>query len=137
MAFALDQQLIELELEISGERFCGLKWRFAGVVEFGGLEAGPSKAPLALIRRNLAKVFPDLTWDDQTEWMGHRPASADSIPVIGEAPSLKGAWMGFGHHHVGLTGGPKTGRLLAQMIMGQTPNQDMTPYDPSRYAARG
>ncbi len=65
--------------------------------------------------------------------MGHRPAPADSIPVIGQVPGLNGAWLGFGHHHIGLTGGPKTGRLLAQMISGRTPNTDMRAYDPARF----
>ena len=65
---------------------------------------------------------------------GHRPAPADSIPIIGEVPGIKGAYIGFGHHHVGLTGGPKTGRLLAQMISGRQPNIDLTPYSPARFA---
>jgi D-amino-acid dehydrogenase len=65
--------------------------------------------------------------------MGHRPAPADSIPVIGETPALKGVYCGFGHHHIGLTGGPKTGRLLAQLISGKKPNIDMAAYAPSRF----
>lgn len=109
--------------------------RLAGVVEFGGLKKGPSKAPLELLRRNLKSTFPGLTWKEETEWMGHRPAPADSIPIIGEAPGAKGAFMGFGHHHIGLTGGPKTGRLLAQMIAGKTPNVDMSVYAPARHTA--
>ncbi len=107
--------------------------RLAGVVELGGLEAPPSKAPTDLLRRHLARVLPDLSWAEETEWMGHRPAPADSIPAIGEVPGFSGAWVGFGHHHVGLTGGPKTGRMLAQMISGQRPNLDVTPYSPARF----
>lgn len=107
--------------------------RLAGVVEFGGLKAPPSKPPLDLLRRNIRAAMPGLTWKREVEWQGHRPAPSDSIPVIGEIPGLKGAWLGFGHHHVGLTGGPKTGRLLAQMISGRTPNVDVTPYSPSRF----
>ncbi len=108
--------------------------RLAGVVEFGGLEAAPSKAPLELLRRNAKAAFPGLTWGREEEWMGHRPAPADSIPVIGEVPKANGAFMGFGHHHIGLTGGPKTGRLLAQMIAGKKPNIDVEVYSPARYA---
>lgn len=59
-----------------------------------------------------------ITWKHKTEWMGHRPAPADSIPVIGESPIMRGAFPGFGHHHVGLTSGPKTGRVLAQLVSG-------------------
>ncbi|WP_136442073.1 NAD(P)/FAD-dependent oxidoreductase [Pacificoceanicola onchidii] len=108
--------------------------RLAGIVEFGGLEAAPSKAPFRLLRDNIRAAMPGLTWAREVEWMGHRPAPSDSIPVIGEVPGIRGAWLGFGHHHVGLTGGPKTGRLLAQMIGGHRPNIDVTPYSPSRFS---
>ncbi|SDE23015.1 NAD(P)/FAD-dependent oxidoreductase [Ruegeria marina] len=111
--------------------------RLAGVVEFGGLDNGPSKAPIDLLKRSAAAVFPGLKADEVTEWMGHRPAPADSIPVIGELPHIKGAYTGFGHHHVGLTGGPKTGRILAQLISGRQPNVDLTAYSPARYAKSG
>jgi D-amino-acid dehydrogenase len=109
--------------------------RLAGVVEFGGLDSAGSKAPLDLLRTNARMAFPGLTWSEETEWMGHRPATADSIPVIGEVPGLKGVFTGFGHQHIGLTGGPKTGRLLAQLISGQQPNVDMSVYSPARYAS--
>ena len=108
--------------------------RLAGVVELGGLKAEPSRAPFDLLMKNALAALPGLTWARKEEWMGHRPAPADSIPIIGEAPGLKGAFMGFGHHHIGLTAGPKTGRLLAQMISGKTPNQDVSVYSPARYS---
>ncbi|WP_299078040.1 FAD-binding oxidoreductase [uncultured Ruegeria sp.] len=107
--------------------------RLAGIVEFGGLDAAPSRAPFDLMRKNARAAFPGVTWKEEVEWMGHRPAPADSIPIIGDVPGIKGAYMGFGHHHVGLTGGPKTGRLLAQMIACRTPNTDMSVYAPSRF----
>ncbi len=107
--------------------------RLAGIVEFGGLDAPPSRAPFELMRKNARAAFPGVTWKEEVEWMGHRPAPADSIPIIGDVPGINGAYMGFGHHHIGLTGGPKTGRLLAQMIVGRTPNTDMSVYAPSRF----
>ena len=111
--------------------------RLAGVVEFGGTEAPASEAPLELLRRNGAKALPGLRATHVTEWMGHRPAPADSIPVIGELPHLRGAYTGFGHHHIGLTGGPKTGRLLAQLISGRQPNVDLSAYSPARFMKAG
>ncbi len=108
--------------------------RLAGVVEFGGLDAPPSRAPIELLERNIRAAMPGITWKRTVEWMGHRPSMADSIPVIGAVPGVNGAFTAFGHDHVGLTGGPKTGRLLAQIISGKTPNIDMSPYDPARYA---
>ena len=111
--------------------------RIAGLVEFGGLAAPPSAAPFAFLRRIATSAIPELTWTKTTKWMGHRPAPADSIPVIGEVPGAAGAFMGFGHHHVGLTGGPKTGRLLAQLLDGREPNIDMAAYSPARFAVAG
>jgi D-amino-acid dehydrogenase len=111
------------------------RMRLAGVVEFGGLEAPPSRAPFDLLLRQAVRAFPGLAWAEAREWMGHRPAPADSIPLIGPAP-LKGAWMGFGHHHVGLTGGPRTGLWLARMIAGRAPNIDLAPFAPARFQSR-
>lgn len=107
--------------------------RCAGIVEFGGLDRGPSKAPFELLRRQTRAAFPDLTWEDEVEWQGHRPAPADSLPLIGEVDGT-GVFAGFGHHHIGLTAGPKTGRLLAQLILGKQPNLDLTAYAPKRFA---
>lgn len=107
--------------------------RCAGIVEFGGLEAGPSKAPFDLLRRKVEEAYPNLTHLRQDEWMGHRPAPADSLPLIGEIAKT-GVATAFGHHHIGLTGGPKTGRILAEMLTERRPNTDMQVYSPNRFA---
>ena len=107
--------------------------RAAGIVEFGGLDAPPSSEPFNLLLRGITSTIPGLRWSETTKWMGHRPALTDSIPVIGEIPGAKGAFAGFGHHHIGLTGGPKTGRLLAQIVSGRKPNLDLAPYSPARF----
>ncbi|MGB7431758.1 MAG: FAD-dependent oxidoreductase [Ahrensia sp.] len=107
--------------------------RLAGIVEFGGLEAPASHAPFKLLEQNIRSAMPQLTWKETAKWMGHRPAMVDSLPMIGPVPSVDGVFVGFGHDHLGLTAGPKTGRLLAQQISGQHPNIDMTPYAPARF----
>ena len=65
--------------------------------------------------------------------MGFRPSTPDSLPVIGELDG-SGIFVGFGHQHVGLTAGPKTGYLLSQMVAGQNPNMDLTAFDPARFS---
>ncbi len=106
--------------------------RFAGTVELGGHHAGPRQKPIEMIKRHVSRAFPDLTCSGTQEWMGFRPTPADSTPLIGEI-GQSGIFAGFGHQHVGLTAGPKTGRLIAQIIAGNTPNFDMTAYDPNRF----
>lgn len=108
--------------------------RCAGVVEFGGLSETPSKAPLKLLRRKVHQMFPDLRYDSDEEWLGFRPAPSDSLPLIGELRDT-GVFTAFGHHHIGLTGGPKTGRLVADMISGRHSNADIRPFEPMRFAA--
>nr|WP_143595770.1 FAD-binding oxidoreductase [Tropicibacter naphthalenivorans] len=106
--------------------------RLAGIVEFGGLRASASRAPLELLRRQARRAFPGLTWQSEEPWMGHRPAPSDSLPLVGEIGKT-GVFTAFGHHHIGLTGGPKTGRWVAGLIAGQPTNADLAPYDPNRF----
>ncbi|QFS81823.1 D-amino acid dehydrogenase small subunit [Roseivivax sp. THAF40] len=109
--------------------------RLAGILELGGLEAGPSRAPFGLLRRLGARAFPGLDFTEAQEWMGHRPALPDSLPLLGQVRET-GLWGAVGHHHVGLTGGPKSGRLLAEQMMGRRPNVDLGPFGAARFARR-
>ncbi len=106
--------------------------RCAGVLEFGGLTAPPSKKPLEVIKAHVMKTYPDLTWSETEEWLGHRPAPCDSLPFIGEVGDTR-IFAGFGHHHIGLTSGPKTGRILAEIIANNHFPVDISPYFPRRF----
>ena len=110
--------------------------RVAGLLEFAGLDAPPNPRAFAQLERLVRAALPGLAWRDTSRWMGHRPAPADSIPVIGEVPAARGAWLAFGHHHVGLTGGPRTGRMVADLIAGRRSNIDLAPYRPDRFDTR-
>lgn len=107
--------------------------RCAGVVEFGGLDETPSRAPLELLRRTAHETFPHLQAVEEEEWLGFRPAPTDSLPLIGEVGN-SGVFTAFGHQHIGLTGGAKTGRMVANLITGQSMNLDMRPFDPDRFS---
>ena len=107
--------------------------RCAGIVEFGGLTAKPSRAPFDLLKRQFTRFLPQITYERIDEWMGHRPAPADSLPLIGATNDTNTAFAALGHQHVGLTGGPKTGRIIAGLIDGVRPNIDLTPFDPQKY----
>ncbi|HGG03936.1 MAG TPA: FAD-dependent oxidoreductase [Aliiroseovarius sp.] len=106
--------------------------RCAGVVEFGGLVDKKSKAPLTLLRKKVREVFPTLTADSEEDWLGFRPAPSDSLPLVGQIGQT-GVFTAFGHHHIGLTGGPKTGRMVADMISNVPQNADTRPFAPDRF----
>ena len=110
---------------------CGL--RIGGAAEFGGLTAAANyKRSVRLVE--LAKRYlPGLRTDDGTNWAGHRPATPDSLPVIGRSRSSPNVFYAFGHGHLGLTQAATTGRLVADLIGGRLPPIDTSPYDIDRF----
>ncbi|WP_114188192.1 NAD(P)/FAD-dependent oxidoreductase [Microvirga aerophila] len=93
------------------------------------------KSPVQLQRAEpIAKAFFPLGERvDPEPWMGMRPCTPDMMPIIGRAPRHKGLWFSFGHAHHGMTLGPVTGRLVAEMIIGEPTLIDPKPYRPERF----
>ncbi len=102
--------------------------RFAGIVEFGGLSAGPQRAPLRMLRRTARQLLPNLRAAPPQEWLGHRPATTDSLPLLGVSPRHRRVFFACGHQHIGLTAGPKSGRLVAEMVCGREVGIPMAAY---------
>jgi D-amino-acid dehydrogenase len=107
--------------------------RFAGTVEFAGLDAPPDfRRAEALIQ--LAKdMFPAFALGKVSQWMGHRPTLPDSLPVIGPAPGHPGLLFAFGHGHHGMTGASTTGTTIASLVSGRQPPINLVPYRPDRF----
>lgn len=107
--------------------------RIGGAVEMGGLDAPPnfkrSQALLALGK----KYLPDLESEGGTQWMGHRPGTPDSVPVISRSVRARNVVYAFGHGHLGLTMSVTTGRLVTALMAGQDTGIDMTPYRIDRF----
>ncbi|MEM9140443.1 MAG: FAD-binding oxidoreductase, partial [Pseudomonadota bacterium] len=96
-------------------------------------EAGMSEAPFKIVKARIRKLYPTLAWEGESRWLGHRPSTVDSLPFIGPSPKAPKIHFAFGAQHIGLTSGPKTGRLIADMIAGRRPNIDMEPYRVGRF----
>jgi len=107
--------------------------RCAGTVEFAGLEAKLSEAPIAIIRNGIKNVYPKLKWDTEEIWMGHRPTTTDCVPVIGESKNIKNMYFAFGGQHIGLTIGPRLGRITTDLILDKKTNIDLSPYSHNRF----
>jgi len=67
-----------------------------------------------------------------SEWIGCRPCLPDSLPCLGFAPRYANLLFAFGHHHLGLTLGPVTGRIVADLVAGRDPGLDVRPYRADR-----
>ena len=101
--------------------------------EFAGRDAPPSPVQFNRLLPAARQLFALGEPVEPQPWMGSRPCFADSRPVIGRAPGQRGLWLAYGHGHWGLTLGPATGRLIAEMMTGATPFCDPKPYGAERF----
>ncbi|HEX7937316.1 MAG TPA: FAD-binding oxidoreductase [Paraburkholderia sp.] len=96
-------------------------------------DAPKTPTQLAAVEPIARTLFPlDKRLDDQP-WMGARPCTPDMMPVIGRADKHRGLWFAFGHAHHGLTLGPVTGRLIAEMMTGEETLVDAQPFSVDRF----
>ena len=102
--------------------------------EFAARDAAPTPVQLNRVLPAARDLFPLGDAVEDKPWIGARPCFADSRPVIGRAPGQSGLWLAYGHGHSGLTLGPVTGRLVAELMTGATPFCDPTPYGAERFA---
>ena len=107
--------------------------RVAGLVEFAGLKTLKRKPPLNLLKNKIKDLFPNLECKEKIEWLGHRPALVDSLPMLGYLDKNKQILVAFGHQHLGLTAGAKTGRIVSDLIIGNDIKLKMSNYRPNRF----
>jgi D-amino-acid dehydrogenase len=102
-------------------------------VEFARRDAPSTPVQVGRTLPYARALFPLGEAVDTKPWKGARPCLPDMVPVVGKAPRHAGLWFDFGHQHHGLTLGPTTGRLLAEMMTGETPFTDPKPYAVERF----
>lgn len=104
--------------------------------EFAARDAPPTPVQFDRLMPKAQALFPLGERADDKTWLGSRPCFPDSRPVVGRAPGQKGLWLAIGHAHWGLTLGPVTGKLIAEMMAGETPFCDPAPYAAERFTGR-
>lgn len=107
--------------------------RIGGAVEMGGVDAPPNYARSDTLIKLARRYMPDLNTEGGTQWMGHRPGTPDSIPVISKSMTRDNVTYAFGHGHLGLTLSVTTARLVADMMGDRDTGIDMAPYRIDRY----
>ena len=95
--------------------------------------APPTPIQINVLREEIENTLPLGRQLLDTPWMGERPSTPDSLPIIGPTPSLPGLWQAFGHGHLGLTLGPTTGKLIADSIAGKPATKTEQAFWPSRF----
>jgi len=107
--------------------------RVAGTAEFARIDAQPDYRRAKILLRHAQRFLPGLAGSEVSEWMGQRPMMPDSIPVLGCIPGHERVVCAFGHGHYGLTQGPTTGRIVADLVFGQAPHVDIRPFTITRF----
>ena len=106
--------------------------RVVGTVEFGGLNNPLSKSRIKNLINNAKYILGDLP-EHADEWLGFRPSLPDFLPIIGPSKNYKNVFYCFGHHHLGWTLGPISGKIVAGMIAGENTNLSLSPYSSLRF----
>ncbi len=109
--------------------------RFAGTLEFSGLNLDMRRDRLEQLDAAARRYFAvtDLP-EPISEWCGLRPCTPDGLPVIGRVPGYEGAYVTTGHAMLGLTLGPVTGSLVADLVLRGAPELDIQAFRPERFA---
>ncbi|WP_017231941.1 FAD-binding oxidoreductase [Pandoraea sp. B-6] len=102
-------------------------------VELALRDAPRTPVQLAAVEPLARRLFPLGKAVESEPWMGCRPCTPDMLPIIGPAPRHRDLWFAFGHAHHGLTLGPVTGRLIAEMLTGAPTLVDPSPFRADRF----
>lgn len=106
--------------------------RLAGTVEYAGLEA-PANMQRAQILLQHAQPMLKAPLDstDSVSWMGFRPSTADSLPVIDK---IERVFLNFGHQHLGLTQAIVSAQMIAELYFNEDHAIDPSPFQLARFS---
>lgn len=107
--------------------------RLSGQVEFAGLDAAPDYRRVRRLLPIAARILPGLDTEEQSVWMGCRPSLPDSLPVLGFSSQCNSILYAFGHQHLGMTLGPVSAHIIADLLAGRDPEIDLNPYRVDRF----
>lgn len=109
-------------------------YRIGSMMEFVGYDESIEPKRINYLRETAAKYLHDPIGETvQEQWFGWRPMTPDSLPLIGPSPAMSNVIIAAGHNMLGLSMAPATGRLVAEMLDGQDPHIEPTPYRPTRF----
>ena len=107
--------------------------RLSTGVEMAAQDAVFNAQQLDAAEHAARKVFPLKEAIASSDWLGSRPTTPDSRPVIGEMPACAGLWLAYGHQHIGFSTGPGTGVLLSELMSSESTSIDPRPFSPARF----
>lgn len=115
----------------------GSTLRIGGTLEMAGLNEDINPLRVRGIIRSVPDYFPEFRPSDFegiSPWRGLRPCSPDGLPYLGRTRRYDNLVVATGHAMMGLSLGPVSGRIVAELVSGEAPSQPLALLDPDRYA---
>lgn len=109
--------------------------RFAGTMEFSGINDSIRKERVAAIASGAKKFYPELeiTAEEMAAAKtGMRPVTPDGLPYIGKSKQIQNLTFATGHAMMGWSLGPATGKLVSEIIDGKKTSMETTAFNPER-----
>ena len=107
--------------------------RVSSGAELAHVDAAPNWERRDLVIEAAKALYPDLDDAGATRWMGPRPSTPDSLPVVGAHPEHPDVLFATGHGTLGLTLSALTAEIVGDLAAGRVPNFDVAPYRPNRF----
>jgi D-amino-acid dehydrogenase len=115
----------------------GDRLRLGGTLELAGMNDSVSRKRVDGIVSTVRSYLPGLAiGEDRQTWSGFRPCTPDSLPLLGRAGSYSNLSVACGHGYIGMGLAPSTGQVIAQLVAGQVPEVDVTPFRADRFGWR-
>jgi D-amino-acid dehydrogenase len=112
----------------------GSRLRFGGTLELAGLDMRMNQRRVDVLARTVRSYLPGIPPTPTVEiWRGLRPLTPDDLPILGRPAGTSGLILATGHGMTGISQGPISGELIAQLASGETPEIDLTPFSPDRF----
>jgi len=112
----------------------GAQLRFGGTLELAGLDTRMNRRRVDALARTVRSYLPHMPATPTAEiWRGLRPLSPDDLPILGRPAGTSGLLLATGHGMSGISQGPISGELIAQLVCGEKPEIGLAPFSPDRF----
>jgi D-amino-acid dehydrogenase len=111
--------------------------RLAGTLEISGEDLSVNQRRVEAILKAVPQYLPELdvaAAKNVQPWAGLRPCSPDGLPYLGKSRNFENLVIAAGHAMIGISLGPITGKVVADMIHNEPIEWDMGLFSPDRYA---
>lgn len=111
--------------------------RFAGTLEIAGTDESVNMNRVRGIHKSIQQYYPDLKVDfpeKEEVWRGLRPCSPDGLPYIGRVGGFDNLTLATGHGMMGVSLGPATGKLVAEIVADKKTSVGIGAFEPKRFS---